>query len=874
MKIRKPDISKMFALTALIAAAGFITQTRAGVTTNLVVLPVASSLTEGIAASNVTVATFTDPGSAVVGVFAARGVPLFDIPIQVDDITNYSAVIDWGDGTPPDSNVTFVANGSGGLDVLGSHTYLEEGTNWVVVSISDIDDSVGSTTSEAIVKDAALHASGTSIAPIEGIPFSGQVASFTDENPFAPLDDFTAVITWGDDSQSQGSISAGPEGGFVVSGSHTYGEKGSYGVRVRITDVGGSRACAGSTASVLDAPLTANGVTIHPTESIAFDGVVATFADANTSSSQSDFVAQINWGDGTLSTYGTIVAGEPGSYSVSGSHVYADEGSYDITVSIVDVDLNSVQAGSTAVVGDAALSAEGEAISPVEGAPFTLRVATFTDQNTNATVSEFTATINWGDESENTLAVISSNDSGGFDVTGSHTYAEHGTYAVSVKIIDQGGSTAAAGSTANVSDAGLSSSGKTLSPVEGAPFTSVVASLSDANPFALASDYTVVITWGDGSTSAGNVTAAEGGFNVAGSHTYIEEGSYSINVEIEDIGGSVTSAASTANVADAPISSIPRAITPFENTAFYTVVASVYDTNPYGTADDFQASIDWGDGSVSSGTISSNAVSHFDVLGSHTYAHEGLYPVTVTVQDSGGSSTVANSVAHTMDTGMVGTGTTINAVKGVPFTNIVATCTDNDPTPEATNAYSCLINWGDGSTSPGTIIEGENDTYTIVGSHTYLQTGSYVVMATIDDSVNALSTSARSTALVGQPPATDLTSQMQIKATRPRLDRRTGYYKQVLTVKNMSGQMVPGPISIVFDNLHNDSEGGSVSLVNKDGTIQSPAAAPVGSPYKNLGLPKNQLLVRKGTKAITVFFDGGSPNIGYSIRVLTGTGAR
>src|SRR5262249_59558764 len=59
---------------------------------------------------------------------------------------------------------------------------------------------------------------------------------------------------------------------------------------------------------------------------------------------------------------------------------------------------------------------------------------------------------------------------------------------------------------------------------EGAPFTNVVLfHFSDATPAGTASDFTAVISWGDGTTSPGTVVASPGGgFDVLGSHTYAE----------------------------------------------------------------------------------------------------------------------------------------------------------------------------------------------------------------------------------------------------------------------------------------------------------------------------------------------------------------
>lgn len=73
-------------------------------------------------------------------------------------------------------------------------------------------------------------------------------------------------------------------------------------------------------------------------------------------------------------------------------------------------------------------------------------------------------------------------------------------------------------------------------------------------------------------------------------------------------------------------------------TTFVQTVATFVDANPWGTASDFTASIDWGDGHVSAGTVSSVG-GGFAVTGSHRYESKGPYPVAVHVADVGGSTT-------------------------------------------------------------------------------------------------------------------------------------------------------------------------------------------------------------------------------------------
>jgi virginiamycin B lyase len=63
-------------------------------------------------------------------------------------------------------------------------------------------------------------------------------------------------------------------------------------------------------------------------------------------------------------------------------------------------------------------------------------------------------------------------------------------------------------------------------------------------------------------------------------------------------------------------------------------VATFYDGNPSGVAGDFTATIDWGDGATSAGSISATGDGQFQVSGDHTYAALQLYTVAVTITDT------------------------------------------------------------------------------------------------------------------------------------------------------------------------------------------------------------------------------------------------
>ena len=75
--------------------------------------------------------------------------------------------------------------------------------------------------------------------------------------------------------------------------------------------------------------------------------------------------------------------------------------------------------------------------------------------------------------------------------------------------------------------------------------------------------------------------------------------------------------------------------------AFTTPVATIHTSDDESAAD-FAASINWGDGDVSSGTLEPDGPNTLEVLGTHTYSSTGSFPVAITLTDAQGN-TVTNT---------------------------------------------------------------------------------------------------------------------------------------------------------------------------------------------------------------------------------------
>ena len=149
------------------------------------------------------------------------------------------ASINWGDGTAASAG-QFVHVANGLIDVLGAHTYAAAGADVITVSLTAAPPA-GSLAAVKLVGSFQSKASvitpdgGFTLNETAGVAFTADVGIF-----HSTLSDLTmtAVINWGDGTQSIGKISALPTAGlvpaFAVFGSHTYPATGSYAVHVTV----------------------------------------------------------------------------------------------------------------------------------------------------------------------------------------------------------------------------------------------------------------------------------------------------------------------------------------------------------------------------------------------------------------------------------------------------------------------------------------------------------------------------------------------------------------------------------------------------------------------------------------------------------------
>ena len=456
------------------------------------------------------------------------------------------------------------------------------------------------------------------------IAFQGNVAGFKTPTPHdASGSDFTATVDWGDGSApTAGTVAAdtsnsypvpGPSSGmtnvFGVSGGHTYASTGSFTVKVTLTDEFGDsstesspiQVVAGTLAIVPTSPVVA---TVNPSpgasDSPLFSVGLGTLTDFQGFATGRTYSAMIDWGDGTAPTAATLQPSPTGGtvsppsgdgtptgssvFNIQGSHAYARAGSYNVKVTIIDdqgdsAEVTAIARATTAPTttppptSSGGLSVESLPSNSSAAAGDLIPVtplASFVPPAPGDSATDYTATIDWGDGSAPTVGTIGPDTTGIFgpssnqlDVSGGHTYATPGLYAVKVTVDGPDGLTGQSITTIPV----MLSSGQSGSPSSPLDFTQgeesapiPLASFSAQNGNSPA-DFKATVDWGDGSPvepatiqSGALLVSYQSGFSILGSHDYSRAGTYTVTVTAAGADGIPLVITNQANVSATTLS--------------------------------------------------------------------------------------------------------------------------------------------------------------------------------------------------------------------------------------------------------------------------------------------------------------------------------
>ncbi len=157
-----------------------------------------------------------------------------------------------------------------------------------------------------------------------------------------------------------------------------------------------------------------------------------------------------------------------------------------------------------------------------------------------------------------------------------------------------------------------------------------------------------------------------------------------------------------------------------------------------GSSYNLSATVDWGDGTpVSAASFAADTVGTYHVQGAHTYQVAGTHQTEIRVYATPHGlpgkpvPTLAQIVADVHGTASVAAsqnaGATLHLTAGKAFSGKVATLYFPvvDPLPGLILGLTATINWGDGSTSVGTVTRNNLGSLDVTGSHTYQAEGSF-----------------------------------------------------------------------------------------------------------------------------------------------------
>jgi len=537
------------------------------------------------------------------------------------------------------------------------------------------------TATGTIVEDDPMNSPPVANA---GGPYSGAEGSAIGLDGSASTDD-AAVTLYEWDCTDNGSYdvsSANPTGSTC-----TYPDNGSYTVRLRVTDAQAAtdEDTAGVTVSNV-APsintIIVSAASINEAQSVTVSGTFSDPGSADTFSGSalwSDGVSTaVTLGVGTFSTTRNFADDHPATGTASDV--------FTVDVTITDDDLGSDTETSPAVtVNNVSPTVDTLVLSSGsidEGDPAVTVSGTFSDPALGVPTETFDGTAQWSDGESTPLTV----GSGTFSTTRSFAddHPASGTasdvFTVEITITDDD-----EGSGSDTSD---DLTVNNLAPVVDTPTTSpepsnegsaVTASASfDDAAFGVSTEsFSCTVDYGDGDPIAAGTLVGDTCTGVA--HTYADNGSYNVTVEVtdDDTGvGSETSAHQVDNV-DPTITATTNSAEVCGATADGVLVEVSadfsdpgFDKAVAGTMEDFDNStIDWGDLTVDPATVvetpgSVGTSTTGTVSGSHTYASGGIFTITVTVEDDDGGT---DSV--TLEALVTGAGLTPAGLLGVVGTD-------------------------------------------------------------------------------------------------------------------------------------------------------------------------------------------------------------
>jgi len=510
----------------------------------------------------------------------------------------WKATVDFGDGLGP-----LPAAVSSSKSVHVSHLYADDGTYDVVVTVTNAAGDAGTAAFEISVENAApIVYGGGKGQPVEGSPYYG-ILTVLDVSG----DTFVAVVDYGDGTEPETLDIAGKYGAF---GPHVYADDGSYTLSVTVTDDDGG-------VGTLSVPTVVKNVSptfAQPDNQLAEDDPVVlagVFADPGDDS----WSGTVDWGDGS----GPMpVSVDADAMAFSAQHVFVDHGVYSVSVTLSDEDEGSttrtfyvikMNPNPTMDFGLPPIGAEGYPVA---------HAVTVT-----APVSDhFTAT---GEFSDGTGKAFVAVEPAQKLIDVKHTWNDDGLFPVILQLHDSGTTLTEAFYVIieNVDPVpNLGGPGKLM---EGQTFYRTRTVLDPGKD-----QWIGTVDYGDGTIESFAVSSW-GGYDLA--HTYNDSGDYTVTVTIEDDDGGSGTESMTLAVSNAPPKLSCGTHEMVKQGGLLTRTCTFTDS---GTADTWQAVVNFGDGSDSVTPVVDQVGHAFDI--SHKFFETGKHKVVITLTDDDGGA--------------------------------------------------------------------------------------------------------------------------------------------------------------------------------------------------------------------------------------------
>ncbi|MEO1617451.1 MAG: PKD domain-containing protein [Planctomycetota bacterium] len=690
-----------------------------------------------------------------------------ELPLELPPLVNAGDrhSVAWGDGSSTEYTLTDVAPLTSAGEAASSSTLLNQlDRNRFDYVAGDavrvkITNSGGQATTAEIAVDAGSTL-GSLLADINAT-FSGVDVRLNAAGQLQVKEDASddlLPIVIADTAASTGRTGWSQ----TIAISHTYADDGAYDVVPTVVNAAENATPGRSIGVLVNNTTPFVSIELPPTVEAGIANVTDLIAFSDLGFGPNEvFRYEIDWGDDTEIERGTATIdtlGQSGSAtqgSVDGLHQFRQVGVFTVTVKIFDDDGASASASSNIEIANVAPQLESLATSStVEGSETTL-TGTIVDPGV---LDTFTLLVNWGapDSPQNQETYyFDASESGRQDFAITHRYLDDNVsdrYDISVTIIDNFDETNDYELDVAVQNAAPILSSILATPIFENGTTTLSGEIFDAG---VQDSFTLQIDWGDPS-SPDNQQELTYAANESGTqpfaleHQYYDDNatdSYAITLTLidDDSGEALASISVTVENAD-PVLDAGANRTMMENTE----IVIFGDFTDVGRFDTHTATIDWGDGTeVEAGIVSGSPLEPGEVgtvSGSHVYADDGQYTVTMTLTDKDGGEVVDTLLVDvlnqrpTLDAGL-----DQSTSEGSFITLDPAGFSDPgfDFAPAGTlETFEAFVDWGDGNREPIADISlldnadgkvGLPTSGSINASHAYGDNGVYTVTVGVRD---------------------------------------------------------------------------------------------------------------------------------------------